>query len=238
MQSPRSGIGWRRKKALTAPAERPSGAILSARDLDDAGPGVRRHSTPTMRTTKLIFAIALAAIGVGVTWLLRPSGPRDWPGRAQNVLPADTRRVLDNGERFVLLSLEPYDREKATWALGTNAMSPPDPTKKSEPPKKKFHDYVILGSVEIRDGKEREELLRALYKGIADSEGRVAACFNPRHGISATLAGETVDLVICFECLSIQTYAKNGKGVLTTGSPLPTFNGALRRAGLPIANDE
>jgi len=189
---------------------------------------------------KLIILIVSVAIGIGVMWLLRPGQFRDWPGRAQNVLSADTRRVLDKGDKFILLSLDPIyaGEKKASWALGTNRVPSPDPAKTSDPPKMMFHDYVILGSVEIRDQRERSELLRALYKGISDSDGRVAACFNPRHGLSASLAGETVDLVICFECLSVATYAKNGKGVLTTRSPLPTFNRALQREGLPIAKGE
>ena len=110
---------------------------------------------------------------------------------------------------------------------------------KSDPPlKETFHDFAVLGRTEIYDQKQRAELLRALYKGIADSDGRVGACFNPRHGISASLAGETVDLVICFECLSIETYAKDEKPVLTTSSPQPTFNHALKKAGLPIAKEK
>lgn len=35
----------------------------------------------------------------------------------------------------------------------------------------------------------------------------VAACFNPRHGLRAVHAGHTVDLVICFECLTLEVFA-------------------------------
>jgi hypothetical protein len=186
-----------------------------------------------MRTKVLgIFVVAVAGIAAG--WMLfrrQPSADgfdRTGFDRTQNTLPALTRNVLDSGEQFVLLSLDP-----TPLALRRQFGRESDP-----PPKETFHDYAVLGKAAIHDQKERAELLRALYKGVADSHGLVASCFNPRHGISATLAGETVDLVICFECLSIQTYAKDGKGVLTTASPQPTFNRALGRAGLPLASDK
>jgi hypothetical protein len=128
--------------------------------------------------------------------------PRNRFERPQNVLAVETKRILDTGERFVLLSLDPtrpvFRGEPATWALPVNREPPPPPP--PDPTKEYFHEYVVLGKTEIRDQKQRAELLRALYKGIADWDGRAAACFIPRHGISATLAGETVDLVICFEC--------------------------------------
>jgi len=177
-----------------------------------------------MRTKALIIVI-VAIAGIGGAWILfHRQSSVDGFDRTQNVLPDETRKVLDTGERFVLFSLNPTH---------------PALRRESDPsPNETFHDYAVLGKTEIHDQKERAELLRALYNGIANSDGMVASCFNPRHGISATLAGETVDLVICFECLSIETHAKNGKGVLTTRSPQPTFNRALERAHLPIAKEK
>jgi hypothetical protein len=128
---------------------------------------------------------------------------------------------LDSGEQFVLLSLDPKR---------------PSPRHDDDPPSKEtFHGYAVLGEAVIHDQAIRKELLGALYKGVANSDGDQYACFYPRHGISATLAGEKVDLVICFECLSIDTYGKDKKIVLTTGSPGQTFDKALERAGLPAA---
>jgi len=175
--------------------------------------------------TKIIVILVLVAVVAGVAWLLSDRhSSRDGFDRTQNVLPSETKKVLDTGERFVLLSLDP------THLVFRDQSAPP--------PKETFHNYAVLGKTEIRDAVARTELLRALYKGIRDSDGLVAACFNPRHGISATLGDETVDLVICFECLSIQTHAKGGKSVLTTHSPVQSFNRALKRAGLPIAKEK
>jgi hypothetical protein len=180
------------------------------------------HSRDMRR--KIIIVTVLVAIGAVVAGLLlKRFSSRDGFDLAQNRLPQETKKVLEKGERFLLLSLDP------THPDSRQAPSPQ--------PKEMFHDYAVLGKTEISDAVIRAELLRALYKGIADSDGVVAACFNPRHGISATLGSETVDLVICFECLSIETHAKMGKNVLTTRSPEPTFNRALKRARLPVAKE-
>jgi len=173
---------------------------------------------------KYIAILLVAVVVVVAAWFFLdrrlPHGSFD---SSQNVLPPETRRVLEAGERFVLLSLDP---------------TPPALRRKSDPPPKEtFHDYAVLGKVEIRDETERAALVQALYKGIRDSDGRFALCFNPRHGLSVTLGGETLDLVICFECLQVQTYATHRKDVLTTDSPQPTFNQALESAGLPIAKE-
>ena len=69
-----------------------------------------------------------------------------------------------------------------------------------------------------------------------DSKGLVAGCFNPRHGIRATAGGKTVELVICYECLSMKVYVdgKAKRAVLTTSSPAIVFNQALKDAKVPL----
>lgn len=180
-------------------------------------------TTRVRMRTKLTVVIGLLVVAVAAAvWLRSGKRPlRPGYGPNENHLPTETQKILDGAERFVLLSLDPTH-----------------PALRSEgapPPKETFHDYGVLGRTEIRSVEERTELLHALYKGIADSDGAVANCFNPRHGISATSGDETVDLVICFECLSMQTYHRQPGSRLTTRSPEPTFNRALERANLPIA---
>lgn len=186
-------------------------------------------TTPTQTLRKPVTLIVFVVILVlGASWLFvgdrlpRRSHPGFDPVR--NTLPPETKKVLDEGEHFYLLSLHPRRLP---------VESDPSPS-----PRETFHGYAVLGKTEIQDRNARTELLRALYKGIGDSDGRVASCFNPRHGISATLAGEAVDLVICFECYSISTHAKHGRGVLTTRSPQQTFDRTLERARLPLAKEE
>lgn len=173
--------------------------------------------------TKVVLLISIVAgvAAASATWRLsQPSSLADY----DLVLPADVKRVLETGDRFVLLTLDP--KEPDTFAEGS-----PLPTDEDT-----FHGYHILGQTQIK--KERTELLLALYKGIAESDGTAAACFIPRHGISATAEGETVDLVICFQCLSLQIHSKNahGKSVLLTSSPQPTFQRVAQKGGLKTAN--
>lgn len=165
-----------------------------------------------LRTLLILLAIGppvLAAIGCES----RPVQPIIRP----QALPSDVRKILDAAERFILLSIEGEGEGK------------PDSTESS------FHGFDILGKAEINDDREREQLLGALYRGIAESDGRPAVCFAPRHGISATLGDETVDLVICFECFQILVYEKQQHHVCITDSPSDAFSAALKRAGLPLA---
>jgi hypothetical protein len=134
---------------------------------------------------------------------------------AGNDLPKDVRAVLDKADRFELLSL--------------------DPTRQKEKPKDDFHGWKVLGKTEVKDAAARKNVVAALYKGIADSDGSVAACFNPRHGIRATHDGKTVELVICYECLSMQAFlGETRSSALTTRSPQKTFDEVLRAAKVPL----
>jgi hypothetical protein len=135
---------------------------------------------------------------------------------AGNDLPKGVRAVLDNADRFEVLSL--------------------DPTRQKEKPKDDFHGWKVLGRTEVKDAETRKKVVAALYKGIADSDGKVAGCFNPRHGIRATHDGQTVELVICYECLSMQAYLGTERSsALTTPSPEKTFDQVLRDAKVPLA---
>ena len=136
----------------------------------------------------------------------------------RNALSVEVKKILETGESFVLFSLDP-------------ALPQIPSTNTTEG----FHEFHVLGKVDIKDAGERAEILHALYQGIADSTGNVAGCFNPRHGISATLDGEKVELVICFECLSMRVYTKDIHGLFTTSTPGKVFNKALAQAGIPVA---
>ena len=170
----------------------------------------------------MIILVAVLATWVGVFAFLRQ---RQSPSRDDTSykptpkrLSDASRQILDTSEQFVLLSLEPvYPNQPSTDAP------------------EKFHAYPVLGRVEIKDAKQKAELLGALYKGVADSDGAVAACFNPRHGIRAVNGTNWIELVICFECAYMQEYGSaSGDGATTTKSPTETFNRTLKQAGLPI----
>lgn len=124
--------------------------------------------------------------------------------------------ALDIADEFVLLSL--------------------DPDRHSEKTGTKFHDWRELGRTSVKERATRNRLLSALDRGAKENDGRVAACFDPRHGIHATSAGKVIDLVICFRCLQVEVFT-DGKptgGFLTSSSPQPIFDQVLHNAGVPL----
>jgi len=158
-----------------------------------------------------------AAVRLGFAAWLTAVAAAAAPGDAKNDLPPEVRSVLDRAESVELLSLDPGDADPGA------------------DDKALFHGYRILGRTPLKEDTRRT-VLSALDKGIQESDGKVARCFNPRHGIRATREGKTVDLVICFECLSMRAYfeGRQTAGALTTRSPQPTFDRTLRAAGVPL----
>ena len=175
-----------------------------------------------MKKWWFISIVAVLATWAGTFALLR-WGQSSRDGAAVHTttpkrLSDASRRILDESEKVILLSLDPvYSKEPSTQTA------------------EKFHYYPVLGRVEIKDANLKHELLRALYKGVEDSLGLAAACFNPRHGIRAENGTNWIELVICFECSYMEEHGTGASdGAHTTGSPAETFNRVLKDAGVPI----
>jgi hypothetical protein len=195
----------------------------------------------------LIIGFVIGAAAVWLAWLVAgraariPGGESDFAGSRsfsepwktgdffnpeKNVLPPEVEKILKSAKQFTLLSLDPAEISKEeNERLGPTAS---------------FHGFRILGKTEIDEPAERATLVRALLAGIADANGQAYNCFDPRHGISATVDDDKVDLVICFECLQIYGYLNdkpimvNGfVNLLTSRLPRPLFNEAVKKAGLP-----
>lgn len=132
-------------------------------------------------------------------------------------IPEPARTALEGADQLELLSI--------------------DPSRRRETSADDFHGWRVLGRTQVQDADARKRLAAALRKGAGESDGSVAACFSPRHGVRATHAGKTVDLVICFECLQVKVYSADEPdgSFLTAGSPQPVFDQILREAGVPLA---
>lgn len=144
---------------------------------------------------------------LGCNWTITPPGPP---------MPAPAAAALDGAETFELLSLSPE-------AL-------------KEPPEDAFQRWKVLGSTTVTDPAVRTRLITAFKQGVQASDGTVAGCFNPRHGIRVTTKGVTTEFVICFECLQVQVNSGGtGSSFLTTASPQVVFNEVLDAAGVPRA---
>src|SRR5262245_43298534 len=84
-----------------------------------------------------------------------------------------------------------------------------------------FRGWQVLGRLRVEAGAGQRQLLQALEAGVDESDGRVAACFNPRHGIRAVSDGHVLDLVICFECFSILVFEDGEKTEIVTVTRSP-----------------
>lgn len=101
----------------------------------------------------------------------------------------------------------------------------------------RFHGQPVLGTARVDDLATRDLILQLVERGIEASDGTVAACFDPRHGISVAIDGATIDFLICYECLSMEVY-RNGEradGHLTVEAVEPELTRLFEDHGLVIA---
>jgi hypothetical protein len=97
-----------------------------------------------------------------------------------------------------------------------------------------LHQYPVLGKVEIKDGKQRKEILEALKDGIARKPEYGAKCFNPRHGLQFVEKGKTYEYIICFECSWYRLISEGSDQALTAinSDVQPKFDKVLKDAGV------
>lgn len=100
----------------------------------------------------------------------------------------------------------------------------------------RFRGYVILGKIEITDPAARQEIVKAVVDGISESDGTVASCFWPRHGVHVVTNGKAVDYVICYECLQVYLFSEDGDtGKPTTAKHQAVLTDRLTAAGIKLA---
>ena len=133
----------------------------------------------------------------------------------QDRIAAAIEKIPASTVKMFLYSLDPHDSRRFEGKLPENS-------------NKSFHQFPILGSVEIAQTQEKTNLLGALAKGVRESDGFLANCFDPRHGLRVISKSATNDFVICFSCLQVEAHGFSaGKNFLTTSSPQPIFNKVL-----------
>ena len=136
-------------------------------------------------------------------------------------IPNDGQWILAAPDSFELLSLDPSHDNFDPGAPGT------------------MHGYRILGSTKIADATQRQQLREVLYDAIRHNDGAVTACFNPRHGIRATRGGKSIDLIICFQCRSMESYINGtSTSAIISDKPRSQYEDAIKNAGLPIAGTD
>jgi hypothetical protein len=138
------------------------------------------------------------------------------PPSLDNEIPKGAREAFEKAAQFELYSLDPF---KGQQNEGDSS----------------FHGWKVLGKTALK-GANAQTVREAVEKGRSDSDGSVAKCFNPRHGLRFTVDQKTYDFVICYQCLSAEVYdGDNGLGqFLTTSGPAGTLNKILRAAKVPL----
>ena len=136
---------------------------------------------------------------------------------AADPLPPRAAAALRDAEQFDLLSLDPRRTDTAAG--------------------ERFHGWRVLGRTTVTDAATRDKLATALRRGARENTTTAAGCFNPRHAIHTTHGAHAVDLVICFECLSVAVYEGDERSAsfLVSRSPQPAFDAVLRKSGVPLA---
>ena len=145
------------------------------------------------------------------------------------MFPDGARQVLEQSPQLTLFSVDP-----AAGDYDSVVGSKPLPM---------FHGHMIFGQTVISDAAAKAALLASFYDGLVippDPRGLKQigiGCFNPRHGLRATMKGKTVDLLICFGCMQVETYINNhrlARHAHINAAPSEKFNEVLTAAGVPI----
>ena len=135
---------------------------------------------------------------------------------SKNKIPATAAAILEQPDYFELLSLNPEYQHTTS--------------------RSNFHGYRVLGRAAITDSEDRKKLVSAFERGVAENQGMIAACFNPRHGISVTRNGKRADFVICFECDQVESHRVVEAHFLISSSPKELFDSMLVHYGISIVH--
>jgi hypothetical protein len=129
-------------------------------------------------------------------------------------------------DELVLFSVDGNDHGAAPWE---------EPTEQSQ--RIRFYDFPVLGYTHIADPAVRREIVAAVRKSMRFARPLGAMCFNPRHVLRVVKGGDTVDLVICYECGRYHCY-RNGqmeRGSTILDDSQPLLDKILTDAGIRLA---
>lgn len=153
--------------------------------------------------------------------LLAASCSKSAPVGKPAPVASDVATILDAPDRLEILALEPYHGRRGGASDFDAGL---------------FHGHQVLGSALLPDAETRRDLIKLVYQGLHDSHDMKARCFNPRHGISATRDGRTVELVICYECSQVDIHGPGAQEAQLDTSPKvePEISRLFRSAGVTV----
>jgi hypothetical protein len=136
---------------------------------------------------------------------------------ADNDLKANQSRIADAIEKI------PASKIK----LFLYSLDPKDQRFSGKPPEnsdKVFHNYPIIGSVEIIPTREKESLLGAFAKGVRGFHWPSNCILEPRHGLRVVSDLGTNDFAICFKCGDVAAYGFGPAESFTIGNSRAVFD--------------
>lgn len=145
------------------------------------------------------------------------------PVDPDRTLPADTREFLRAATTFEIVAVHP------AWATASA---------KPEGVTEIMHGHGVLGRAPIEAASERSAVVDLIDKAIGSSDGAVAGCFNPRHGVSALRGSDRMDILICFECgsMRVHTAAEKPDSHLIGRAGEAEMTELFRKHGLTISS--
>ena len=138
--------------------------------------------------------------------------------------PGGVLAALANPDRVELIALHPYPHQI-----------------KEDEQMDRMHGYGVLGRAVMSDDASANTLLAGIEIGIIEaSDGLTVDCFNPRHGLRATVGQTLWELVICYECRSMQVYrdGEHVDGHTTVERTGIEVTAVFEAAGLTIHTNE
>lgn len=100
-----------------------------------------------------------------------------------------------------------------------------------------FHEYAVLGKVQIQDAAERSKIVAAFQNAVVWPDSQPPSkCFRPRHALVARENGQTFEFAICFECRQYRQYGQQRSVYpAISRSAEPVLNRYLQDAGISLA---
>lgn len=133
-----------------------------------------------------------------------------------NALPTEADQALHSGGPAVIYSLEPWVAPDRKVAL-------------------RLQGYEILGQSELSDA-QRQIAVGAFDSALAEWDGAIAACFDPRHALRIRFKGHAYDFLLCYSCQQMEVFRDGERlgGAGTAGSPT-VLNELMKGLRLPLS---
>jgi RNA polymerase sigma factor (sigma-70 family) len=134
----------------------------------------------------------------------------------KNKIPDEARSILEKAEKLEILSIHPRP--------------PRDQTKPT------IQGWEVLGSTTVKDVKEREKIVAAFKKAVADIRGDGTDYWRPQHALRARHDGKTAEFIICFRGNQVVVHVegKEKQDFLIADSAEGLFNKVLADAKVPL----